>query len=165
MIAVDNQLFSLVKHVAFHGLINHLAPWYTISSKRTMSQRVLSSMHCSTVQLAKAELAKVRCQSVHQTADLWSSNYNGSLSLNTHWWQPKSSVRAQPQHWQERACFPHGDKAVLLYAQIMDVEHTAVNISAVMRHSLRENLAKESYLIMDGGSNMYKAAKGAHLII
>lgn len=37
MLAVDSQPFSLVKNVAFHQPLQHLAPWYSVPAQRTVS--------------------------------------------------------------------------------------------------------------------------------
>ena len=48
-IVLDNQPFSVVDDVGFRRLVEHLEPWYTLSSRRYFSDVALPELHINSI--------------------------------------------------------------------------------------------------------------------
>ena len=119
MIAVDCELFNIVKRTGFKRLMNVLEPRYTLPSDKYFSDTLLPEMYTKVKEKITALLSPLKHVSV--TTDLWSSIAQDSyLSITLHF------IGADYQYQQ--AC---------LHALPFNDRHTGSEISSIITNCLQ----------------------------
>ena len=179
LIAVGGAPFNIVEGHTFKNLMKVVAPHYVLPCRTTFSRKIVPSLYNSCVGLLKEELGRAAGQSVHFTTDLWSapSGQHAFLSLTAHWWQPKESQPNKPKAGMRstgaKAAEPpeHGQRTFLLHAEVMDDQHTAVNILRALQKMVAQWLGEESgtrakmgFIVTDAAANMLKAVRDGRFV-
>ena len=102
-LVLDNQLFSVVDDVGFRRLVEHLEPWYTLSSRRYFSAVALPELH-SIVEMHIYELLAMGVTAISFTNDICTSDVSPvSMRSVTAQWIDEDFVLEESRIAQECA--------------------------------------------------------------
>lgn len=145
MVCLDFQPFSVVENKGFRRLINNLEPRYTIPSRKTLTNKIISDMYQNLIREVKEELSQAT--NIALTTDMWTSVSNTDyMAVTAHFYSNDGNAFTLTHKCLEVIPFE-------------EVSHSAENLKNFLVNVLQEwgILEKVVGILRDNGPNITAA--------
>ncbi|XP_018574457.1 zinc finger BED domain-containing protein 4-like [Anoplophora glabripennis] len=147
VIALDNELLSIVERVGFKRLLQQALPRYEMPSRTYITQKIVPDIYNKIFEKIKTSISNAVAVSV--TSDMWTCLHNNSsfLSFTAHWLSPEFQLQ-------------HGVLAMKPFLGSHTGENIANEFNAIAaRWDIEQS--KVHVLVHDSGANMVKGVRMA----